>query len=665
MPVTRSPILQTRETVERARRRKPPACDPCKARRVLCHPTMDGTACPRCLEKGTKCITTPVARGRPPKTNLGAGAMTVSPAKRKSSAPHSKSHPNSHSNPHSNPHSHPNPHLTSEEPESESVSNASLPPQDFNRYLELSPELVHHLLECFTHLPQNNHPMYRGIVLRDTLSSVSWQIHLLPPQLKVLAHCVVALSASISFVPAIIGPGPSPQSLADRSVFTRGADLRAYGVRRAPMYRALCAEAIRLALEVGILLEPSEDNAVSCFIIQFLEENEKDTLSRPWAVAYLSHVRAILGAWDQPNGAMYKAALWTGFLLIEVVETTQRRQPVLVSHHDQLLITGREPTSLQSLFVSIQSALQERKEGQQHIPFPIIQPYLVHVTRLARQLYETITGDFARRQPLDESAITSFISALTLLQSIRCLVFEFDAEGPDAGDFFCLAPQKRGMYLNLRACAHIMTFSRATLVLALHRELVRRAPSAPSSSHAQHGSSSSASAGVGDTAMGAGEQWAAERLSLLCRQVREMAEQTVQALASELRSMPSLPHIAHLQRGMLADWAEFCLAGADAVGGVGKEQAVAMETISNALKLVGYSWLLPAGLVERLDAYVEAHRPVPPLYNAEAEDAMFMDMFPAALDNNWMAMFGVPLPMSMPMGNSAGGVAGGGYSGYM
>jgi hypothetical protein len=37
------------------------------------------------------------------------------------------------------------------------------------------------------------------------------------------------------------------------------------------MYRTLCAEALRLAGEVGIFLEPSEDNAASCFLLQFFE----------------------------------------------------------------------------------------------------------------------------------------------------------------------------------------------------------------------------------------------------------------------------------------------------------------------------------------------------------------------------------------------------------
>ncbi|KAF8214413.1 hypothetical protein K438DRAFT_879627 [Mycena galopus ATCC 62051] len=167
MPINRSPILHSQEIVKR---KKPPACDSCKARRVLCHPTTDGTPCPRCLEKGNKCTTTPVARGRPPKPDLGTGP-TVNAATPVSSTDSNSASEDSEAFP-----------LCS------TLNSNSLP---FRQHLNLPPELVHHLFECFTHLPQQTHPILRGDVIRDALCSVSWQIHLLPPQQKVLAHCIV------------------------------------------------------------------------------------------------------------------------------------------------------------------------------------------------------------------------------------------------------------------------------------------------------------------------------------------------------------------------------------------------------------------------------------------------------------------------------------------
>ncbi|KAK7014256.1 Zn(2)-C6 fungal-type transcriptional factor [Favolaschia claudopus] len=612
-----SPIIQTPHI---AKRKKPPACDSCKARRVLCHPTTDGTPCPRCFEKGTKCTTTPVVRGRPPKKDSGSPGTTTSPW------PHENS-----------PSAPPSPKDTEM-----SVFSSS-------RFVELSPELVRHLFDCFTHLPQYNHPMYRRQIVRNALTSISWQIHLLPPHLKVLAYCAVALSASISFDSAVIGPGPRPESLADRSVFKHGADLRDYGVRRTPVYQALCAEALRLACEVNIILEPSEDNAASCFMLQFLFiEPEK---SRPWASGYLSHLRILCDdAWAEENMNAQSATVWTGYLLMEVLETTLNRQPILISSHDQLLIMGPEPLSLQNLFASIQSVVQKRKE-QPLIPFTVLRPYFYHVTRLARELYEKITGNYARRHPLDESCIMDFISALNHLNAICSLVFNNDDETYPSDALVCPPPNPPiqlsagDSSLNLRSCAYIMTLSRTTLVLALHRELVRRA-ALPSSSPSIPSSYVTSPARVVQ-AQAQADQWAAERIALLARQVHTMADLAVIEVASALRTMPSLPHMAHSNRGVVVEWAEYCISEAEANGSVSPERSATMQTLSEALKLIGYSWPLKSGLVERLDGCLRKQRlqehpsnsiPVQSL----VEESMFLDMFPVPLDGDWTSVFTVP-----------------------
>ncbi|KAF7359852.1 Zn(2)-C6 fungal-type transcriptional factor [Mycena venus] len=599
MSVNRNFAPHSQETIQR---KKPPACDSCKARRVLCHPTRDRTPCPRCLEKGIRCTTTPVARGRPPKSNLGvvpprvprvrsgptmASAISLGEVKAR-----------------------PSDSVSASVSDSASTSSSSL---DFSGHPELTPELVYHLFECFTHLSHHHHPMFCGDVLRKSLASVSWNIHRIPPQLRVLAHCVLALSASISFNNAIIGPGSTPASLVDRSVFTRGADLRDYGVRRTPTYRLLCAEALRLASKTDILLEPTEVNAISCFLLQLLD-NEKP--SRPYSVAYLSHVRSLCGSWDEDTVSQ-NATIWTGFLVMEVVHSILRRQPILVSYYDQLLITGREPLSLHHLFLSLQTAVQGLKD-RGIIPLTATRPYLFHITRLARELYENITGDFPRRNPLDEGSVTEFISSLKYLRSIHSLIFQEDKPDP-AGASFVSSTHKPARNLSLRSCAYIMTLSHAALVIALHRELVHRASIL--STHASGTPSNN---------------WAAERLNQWGHQVREIADITVLDVARALRSMPSLPQVAHGHRGVVVAWAEFCLDEADAAGSLSPERATAVETISEALKLIGYSWPIPTGLVERLDAYIDMRRPSLP---ALLEDPIFFDLFPAALDNDWVMMF--------------------------
>ncbi|KAJ6578628.1 hypothetical protein DFH09DRAFT_1030488 [Mycena vulgaris] len=591
MPVTRTPHPEPQEV---SKKKKPPACDLCKARRVLCHPTTDGTSCPRCIEKGVKCTTTPVTRGRPPKKYLGMCSPVTPPSVSESEPPPSDSQSSAGS---------------------QHDPITMLTPQESTRFPELSPELVHHLFECFVHLPQFNHPMFRGSDLRNALSSLSWQISQLPTQLRVLAHCVVAISASISIDHAILGPGPQPASLADRSVFLRGADLRSYGVRRAPMYHVLRAQALQIACEADIFLEPSEDNAASCFFIEFLE-SEKEAKSRPWAVAYLSHVRAIAASWDEMHIPWYHKALWAGYLMTEVLESTLRQLPVLVSHNDQLLISGMEPLSLQNLYASIQSAMHTPSVmAQQHTTFTAMASFLYHVTRLARELSENVTGDFARRHPLNETAVTEFFSSLTLLHSVRSLIFDHGEPDTAPTDPLFQGPlYTRDTNDNLRSCAYVMALSRATLVLALHRGLARRA---------------TVSVPAGLDPVGGHGQWAAERLVLLRRQAREMACFAAEEVARALRSLPSLPHLAHIYRGALVAWAQFCLEEA------APERVPVIERIAEALKLVGYSWTLPPGLVDRLEAYVGAHRAAPPSFG---EDVVLMDMFPPPPDSNWLTM---------------------------
>ncbi|KAJ7708050.1 hypothetical protein B0H17DRAFT_450501 [Mycena rosella] len=169
--------------------KKPPACDACKARRVLCHPKPNfGLPCPRCAEKGILCRTTDIPRGRPRKI-----AQPSDPAFFNSfvvKAPDSQA-------------------LTSMSgtmtPAYSFTSHAALRPA---RPLERSSEVVKPLYECFSTTPDHMCPLFRICGVRSALKSVGWQIDLLTPEMRVLVYCACALASSISFHTAIIGPGP-------------------------------------------------------------------------------------------------------------------------------------------------------------------------------------------------------------------------------------------------------------------------------------------------------------------------------------------------------------------------------------------------------------------------------------------------------------------------
>ncbi|KAJ7711971.1 hypothetical protein B0H16DRAFT_1900307 [Mycena metata] len=552
-------------------KKKPPACDACKARRVLCHrqPLGSNLPCPRCAEKGIICKTTPVQRGRP-RRNLEDFQL----------------------------------------PESGSVVAVRWR-TELSEIPQLPAELVKDLVECCPRVGECRIPLFHGEKLKATLAASSWQLHLLPPQLCVLATCVCALAATISFNPAVIGPGPQPRSFTDRSVFFRGSDLRSYGVRRAAFCRALYEQAVNLACDNRIHLEVSEDNAASCFFLDVLERfNNAFTSSRSWAVAYVSHVRILLGPSENRDGQ--RIAFWSGFQMSEALKATSRRMPVLVTRVDQLLAARTEPPSLEQLFESLQAMRQYPKKSNKLV-FSAIQPYMFHITRLARELYENITGDYARRRPFPQTAVTAFLSSLSVLQSIVILVLDQLKFCPDAellfSDFGWSKRAHRSEEDNLRACGFAMTTGFATLVLALHREMKHR---------------------IATEAETTDDRWLRERIGLFGRQVHEVASFAVGVVARAIRLLPSLPHLAQVGWIGLHEWAEFRLTEPSTT----EADVTVFKGLISALKMSGYSWDMSSSseLIEQMEAYIVQHEATS-LPGASGFSGVF------SLDESWPGMF--------------------------
>ncbi|KAJ6619445.1 hypothetical protein B0H10DRAFT_2025620 [Mycena sp. CBHHK59/15] len=577
--------------------KKPPACDACKARRVLCHPQTNGAPCPRCAEKGVICRTTPVARGRPRKKPIAAQPISAVPDELRPVASGSKTPPYES--------------ILAAQPYPElSVASLNSTPD----LPDLSPELVKHLFECFAQLPQYRLPLFRT-VLKNALSSMSWQIHFLPPEMRVLALCVMALSSMISFDEAILGPGPRPTSFTDHTVFCPGADLRAYGVRRAPMCRALHAQAFAAACDARIHLQSSEVNAGSCFILDVLEGRD-ETSSRPWAVAYVSHIRTLAASWEEQTA---NRAVWAGFLMAEALTATAQRKPVIVTHNDQLLITGSEPPSLEHLLESVQATVNGSKRPSQHTQhtvYVVIQPFLFHITRLSRELSEKITGDYARRHPISETAVINILSALTILHSITSLAFDQVGYINTAKPLFHLPSSLQGDR-DLYAATFAISFGFTSLVLALYRETAHR------TAKEAHGTQS---------------QFTKERHTLLRRQVHELAGIAAEYVARSLHILPTVPHLTLPRWRSLQGWAQFCLDEADAAGAIPPGRLEVFTTITDALKLNGYSCDLPlsSSLIERMESYMTEQWTSS--FGASSESALTnINMF--SFDNSWMGMF--------------------------
>ncbi|KAF8209199.1 hypothetical protein K438DRAFT_1960932 [Mycena galopus ATCC 62051] len=286
----------------------------------------------------------------------------------------------------------------------------------------LTPEAVAHCFHCAC-LPRipSAHPLIGPTRIKDSIHAAKFSLHLLPPHARVLALCLISVTSLVSFRESILGPGPRPASFTDHAFFLRSSpdDLQGCGVRRAPAYRALRAKAIKAACEIGVMLEPTEENALSCYLLDLLEQ-------------------------------------------IDSCGSTL---------HDQLLLSGPESPSLDSFLESLETS---KKPGLQLL-WPSMKPYLFHVICLARQLFLEINGDYPRLSPLSEAAVIRFLSALNLLHSIVSLLLA-RVDGAIELSAHDRAPLRLeddcDTHEAARACGLIIGF--ISLVLPFYRELELR-----------------------------------------------------------------------------------------------------------------------------------------------------------------------------------------------
>ncbi|KAJ6540320.1 hypothetical protein B0H19DRAFT_1175442 [Mycena capillaripes] len=498
-------MSSTTRTVQK-KPRKPPACDECKARRVLCHPQPFGAPCHRCVAKNVICTTTSVRRGRPVKNTESAPRATEV--------------------------------VVSQQPSQSSPSSMFLVfPQIYWDELpelpDLTPELVAHLFDCFDLLHPVNHPILNAASIKPAIQAVSFQLPLLTPELRVLALCIVALSSLISFHEAILGPGPCPESFSDVLFFSSPLDVRNCGRRRAPVCRALHAAALKAAWNIGIILRVSDENAASCFLLDLLEQTEFSGLSRPWASAHLSHLRAIPRS--RNSAKPRESAHWGAFLMIEALISTRSRKPVNVTQQDQLLFCGHEPCSTEDFLASLEAAGRLGAD----VLYQAMRPFTFHITRLARQLWTTIIGDHVRHKPLSESAVIQFLCSLSLVHAALSHLLA-RADNILAASATPLPPKWSYLLGNatedmiVRRCAYGATMGFIGLVLPLYNELQLRADANDAPAHVRN------------------------RMCLLRMQACQMVGVAVRELARAIRYLPTV-HFDPTQRDTLLGYAQFAL----------------------------------------------------------------------------------------------------------
>ncbi|KAJ7681446.1 hypothetical protein B0H17DRAFT_1182032 [Mycena rosella] len=490
-------------TPREKRRPKPPACDFCKSRRVLCHPQPNGAPCPRCAEKNIVCTTTPVARGRPRK------------------------------NPITEPESPPQQGLV---PPASSSSSMTVQPMQVIRSPDLTPELVAHFFQCFDHLVQVINPLIGATSISMAMRIVSFQLHLLPPQSKVLALCIMALSSLVSYHEAMLGDGPRPTR------YTMKRSLRPGQIA-----------ALRAAWECGIIIEVSTENAASCFLLDLLAQADVCGTSRPWASAYISHTRALTPMWRTSSATPAYASNWAGFLMIEALVATRGRKAVLITRDDQLILCGEQPTA-EALLASLEAGAA--KPGTAPV-FQAMRPYMFHVTcshvNYGRRSPEQ--SDYARLSPVSEGAVMQFLASLSIFHTI----LSFLLERGDAA-LVTFAPGYQTPFFDdedglVRRCMSGLILGFVGLALPLHRELEYRMLNGPAS-HGTHKE---------------------ERMDLLRAQAREMTALGVRLLARSSRYLPPI-HYFPLQWNMMRDYALFALDDAEMAGVLPAERLRDLET---------------------------------------------------------------------------------------
>jgi hypothetical protein len=124
----------------------------------------------------------------------------------------------------------------------------------------------------FVQSPQYLRPVIHDTCISTEIQAASFQLNVLSPRSRALALCIIAFASLISFDEAVLGPGPRPYSLLDAQFFLSDADARSCGVRRAAVFRALHSEAVKTAVNAGVMLEFSSENIASCFILSYLEQ---------------------------------------------------------------------------------------------------------------------------------------------------------------------------------------------------------------------------------------------------------------------------------------------------------------------------------------------------------------------------------------------------------
>ncbi|KAM0753729.1 hypothetical protein T439DRAFT_322619 [Meredithblackwellia eburnea MCA 4105] len=571
-------------------KRRLPACDSCKLRRVLCIPQPPPAACPRCLDKGIVCTTTPVIRRKP----TGRTGKRIEEAKATfgttdANAPHLTLPSNSPWIP-----TRLQPTIMARpSPLMPYVSSADL---DTRLGLaQMSGDLAAHLLDLFQHVPQSWLPLIpRGKVVAQ-FEAVGRRLDALPAQAEVLAHTMIALTARLTSDPVIMGDGdpvPSFESLTPQYLATH-KDLREFGKRREEMCRKLRDKAVRLAWERGTLVESCEESMACCHLLEMLEGRNNPKAGKPYGSAFVSHLRSLIDESEEAGESliMNMPLGWSALIMREALFAANAGRTSHFAPADDLLLCGPIPSSIEETLLETVDDVDVRDSVT--LFFRPMRPYTYHVARLARECSDRISGTHSRKQPLDERFVSKFLTQLDHLYQLLTILdgrisFVLSAAATSAhalpGEF---ETQRR--YI-MRACIHTLQLAWCSLSLPIYTDLKRRIEALK----------------TGPQASMAERRRTRERLEILLQQVYRATIKAARMVAACVHGAPSLTFLTHLHQERLESWIEILLdAKTIEDGGEGitfAEKMSDLQWMLDGLKTMGWSWSDDHQLVDSLEA---------------------------------------------------------------
>ncbi|KAL1748685.1 hypothetical protein HDZ31DRAFT_29168 [Schizophyllum fasciatum] len=553
------------------------ACDYCKAKRVICHPHPDG--CPRCIEKGVRCVTTVVPRRTRTKAKKAdiAQFTAASPEQEAESSTSAANRCNTLAL-----------RMTTSSHANEAASKITYSldtPSD-----TIPAALIQDALESASKLMVEHSLLFPVRKLRNIMQRCDWDVRLIAPQERVLTFCFLALASLVSVDPFYVGYDDMGHEFPDTHLrwenvshdWMSTVDIRELGRRRQPICARFYGEAIRQAHNDGITSLASLENASSCFLLSILDVVHDSNSAMPWASAFVWQLRTMAetAALDALRGTVTRTCLeadrtiervqWRGSLVRDFCLAVGAYTDFTYSEHDEVLICGPEPKNIDDLLarVSEYSRHYGVVEGLHSMGARCI--------RLTRDAIENVVGLVAFFKPLDELEVARHVSAI---EKSYATVARFRR-------FIHSLGGDRELRLGLYSTSNTFT----SLAVAMYRALRRRR-------------------GVS----GLREAGPASRMTALCRRSRTVAARSVVETVQDLRSVAAAHWIGLFQAGGLAGWAEMLFAGdnderLDDFDISAEERVETLTTLLEMMRVSVFTGLERTQIVEAITAEIDAIR---------------------------------------------------------